>query len=247
MPSISALIIGDEILSGKRQDKHLSKIISLLNERGLSLAYARYVGDDPQRITAMLRDSFATDDIVFSFGGIGATPDDHTRQCAASALGVSLVEHPEAIAAMQAKPDFELTINRRRMAEFPIGASVIPNLFNQIAAFSCEHHHFLPGFPEMSWPMMAWVLDTKYADLFHQHIVVTETILIEEAGESNLIDMMDQLVARYPKARLSSLPQFTPTGRLIEFSLSGDTVQVPAAMAEAKAEISRLGYIFSVK
>jgi molybdopterin-biosynthesis enzyme MoeA-like protein len=247
IPTIAALIIGDEILSGKRQDKHLSKVITLLGERGLALSYARYVGDDPTRITAMLRDSFATDDIVFSFGGIGATPDDHTRQCAAAALDVPLIEHADAIAAMQAKPDFELTPNRRRMAEFPAGASVIPNPYNQIAAFSCGQHHFLPGFPEMSWPMMAWVLDTKYAQLFHRVVSVTETIIIKDAGESNLIDMMEGLVARYPNARLSSLPQFSPTGRLIEFSLSGDTIEVPAAMAEAKAEISRLGYAFSVK
>jgi len=247
MPAISALIIGDEILSGKRQDKHLSKVITLLNERGLSLSYARYVGDCRQRITAMLRESLATDDIVFSFGGIGATPDDHTRQSAAAALGVALAEHSDAIAAMQAKPDFKLTSNRRRMAEFPVGATIIPNPFNQIAAFSCGHHHFLPGFPEMSWPMMAWVLDTNYAHWFHRTISVTETIIIEEAGESNLIDMMDLLVARYPKARLSSLPQFTPSGRIIEFSFAGDTIQVPAAMAEAKANISRLGYIFHVK
>jgi molybdopterin-biosynthesis enzyme MoeA-like protein len=247
MPTISALIIGDEILSGKRQDKHLSKVISLLNERGLALAYARYVGDDPARITAMLRDSFATDDIVFSFGGIGATPDDHTRQCAAAALGVAIAEHPLAIAAMQAKPDFELTPNRRRMAEFPLGATIIPNPYNQIAAFTCANHHFLPGFPEMSWPMMAWVLDTHYAHLFHQTASVAETIIIENAGESNLIDMMDRLVANYPAIKLSSLPQFIPGGRLIEFSLSGNSQEVTSAMREAKAEVTRLGYAFSLK
>jgi len=246
-PAISALIIGDEILSGRRQDKHLLKVISLLNERGLSLAYARVVGDDPRRITAMLRETFATTDIVFSFGGIGATPDDHTRQCAAAALGVALVEHPEAIVAMQTKPDFELTAYRRRMAEFPAGASIIENSYNQIAGFSCGHHHFLPGFPEMSWPMMERVLDRKYAHFFHQHIVATETIFIYGAGESNLIAMMDSLVAQYPKARLSSLPQLGATTRLIEFSFSGDSAQVPAAMAAAKAEISRLGYAFNVK
>ena len=82
------IIVGDEILSGKRADKHLPKVIDLLNARGLSLAWARYVGDDPQRITADLRDAFADaerGDVVFSCGGIGATPDDHTRQCAGRA------------------------------------------------------------------------------------------------------------------------------------------------------------------
>src|SRR5213595_816806 len=90
------LIVGDEILSGKRADKHLPKVIELLAARGLALTWARYVGDDPKRITADLRDAFASGDLVFSCGGIGATPDDHTRQCAAAALGVPLELHPEA-------------------------------------------------------------------------------------------------------------------------------------------------------
>ncbi len=247
MRTLAAIIIGDEILSGKRQDKHLSKVIENLGKRGLALSYAEYVGDDPARIIDTLRRSFATNNIVFSFGGIGATPDDHTRQCAAAAFGVELAEHPAAIAAMQEKPDFELTANRRRMAVFPIGATIIPNPYNQIAAFSCGDHHFLPGFPEMSWPMMEWVLETRYTHLFHQQKIASESIVIKDAGESNLIDMMDRLVAQYPNIKLSSLPQFVPGGRLIEFSLSGDPLDVPAAMAEARAEITRLGYTFSNK
>ena len=83
------IIVGDEILSGKRADKHLPKVIELLAARGLPLAYADYVGDDPVRITATLARAFASGDVVFSCGGIGATPDDHTRQCAARALGAN--------------------------------------------------------------------------------------------------------------------------------------------------------------
>ena len=94
------IIIGDEILSGKRADKHLAQAISLLGARGLQLAYSHYVGDDPQRITATLSAAFASGDVVFSFGGIGATPDDHTRQCATSALGRELTLHPQARAAI---------------------------------------------------------------------------------------------------------------------------------------------------
>ena len=96
MPNFGLIVIGDEILSGKRADKHLPKVIELLKARGLSLAYADYVGDDPDRITAALQRAFASGDVVFSTGGIGATPDDHTRQCAARALGVDLVLHPQA-------------------------------------------------------------------------------------------------------------------------------------------------------
>src|SRR5664279_5108565 len=95
------VIIGDEILSGKRIDQHFSKVVTLLSARGLSLAWAEYLGDDPARITATLRRTLASGDIVFSCGGIGATPDDHTRRCAAAALGVPLARHPQAVARIQ--------------------------------------------------------------------------------------------------------------------------------------------------
>ena len=206
--TFGAFIIGDEILSGKRQDKHLAKTIETLGARGLSLSYAHYLGDEPERIIAALKQSFSTDHIVFSFGGIGATPDDHTRQCAAAALGVALHQHPEAVAAMASRPNFELTPNRLKMAEFPLGSTIIPNPYNSIAAFSCGDHHFLPGFPEMSWPMMAWVLDTQYSALFNQTPFAEEIIIIERAGESDLIDAMNRIVVNYPTTKLSSLPQF---------------------------------------
>jgi molybdopterin-biosynthesis enzyme MoeA-like protein len=90
------VIVGDEILSGKRQDKHMAKVIELLGARGLALSWVRYVGDDRDRITALLRDVFAGADAVFCCGGIGATPDDHTRQCAAAALNRPLALHPAA-------------------------------------------------------------------------------------------------------------------------------------------------------
>src|SRR5512141_2935534 len=101
--AIGLVIVGDEILSGKRADKHMPKLIELLAARGLQLAWAEYVGDAPERITATLRRAFASGDEVFSCGGIGATPDDHTRQCAAAALGVPLLLHPEGKALIQAR------------------------------------------------------------------------------------------------------------------------------------------------
>ena len=247
MKTIAAIIIGDEILSGKRQDKHLAKVIETLKTRGLELGYAHYVGDEPARIIEIFKRTFATDDIVFSFGGIGATPDDYTRQCAATALGVALQAHPEALAAMAAKPDFELTPNRIKMAEFPLGAGIIPNPYNQIAAFSYGDHHFLPGFPEMAWPMMQWVLDSKYPHLFDTLPFAEEIIVIHEAGESNLIDAMNRIVAAYPNTKLSSLPQNLAGGRIIELSIRGDPAAVPIAMLQMQTEVHNLGYKFVVK
>src|SRR5256885_10200668 len=85
-PAIGALIIGDELLTGKRQDKHLPHVIETLGKRGLTLAYAQYLGDDRARLTDVLRGTFARGDPGFSVGRIGATPDDHTSQAAAAAL-----------------------------------------------------------------------------------------------------------------------------------------------------------------
>ena len=162
-PDFSIVIIGDEILSGKRADKHLAKCIELLGERGLQLAHADYVGDSPERITATLKRAFASGDVVFSCGGIGATPDDHTRQCAARALGVDLVLHPEAerlirermqdVAREQGvayEPDRPDNVHRLNMGVFPAGAAIIPNPYNKIPGFSCTAVgtiHFVPGFP----------------------------------------------------------------------------------------------------
>ena len=247
MKTFAAIIIGDEILSGKRQDKHLSKVITTLKARGLDLAYAHYLGDEPARIVATLKQTLATDHIVFSFGGIGATPADYTRQCAAAALGVALRAHPDAMAAMAAKPGFALTPNRIKMAEFPIGAAIIPNPYNQIAAFSCGDHHFLPGFPEMAWPMMEWVLDTNYQQHFNRVAIAEEIIVIHEAGESNLIDAMNRIVSDYPTIKLSSLPQHLPGGRIIELSIRGDPALVPVAMQQMKNDVNNLGYKFDVK
>ena len=140
-----ALIIGDEILSGKRQDKHFPKIIALLKARGLALGWSMYLPDDPDIITAVLTSTLAREDIVFSFGGIGATPDDHTRQCAADSAGVELHLHPDAEAEIRARFDMEITPQRLAMGEFPRGSRIIPNPYNRIPGFSLGHHHFLPG------------------------------------------------------------------------------------------------------
>ena len=127
------------------------------------LDWARYEGDDRDALTAALRETFARGDIVFGFGGVGATPDDHTRQAAAAALGVPLERHPEAVAAIEAQFGAAAYPHRVLMAEFPAGATIIPNPVNRVASFSVRDHHFFPGFPQMAWPMLDWVLATRYA------------------------------------------------------------------------------------
>lgn len=228
-----AFIIGDELLVGKRQDKHLPFLIEALAKRGLRLSWAHYLGDEPELITEALARSFSSSDIVFSFGGIGATPDDHTRQCAAAALGVGLRLHPEAEREIRARFGAETTPARLQMGEFPEGSTVIPNPFNRIPGFAFRGHHFVPGFPQMAWPMVEWVLDTKYRALFDRQKWSEASILVYEAGESQLIPAMEAVGSQFPGVKVFSLPSMGDDGsrRHVELGVRGDPAQVAPAMA----------------
>ncbi len=245
MPQFGIYIIGDEILSGRRQDAHLSKVISLLSARGLQLSWAHFLGDVPEKITTMFKESMAQSqqngDVVFSFGGIGATPDDYTRQCAAAAAGVPIERHAGAVANIEAQYGEGAYPKRVLMADFPQGCDLIPNPINRVAGFSIHNHYFVPGFPEMAHPMVEWVLDTHYAHLFNTQDYVEESIVVTEAGESDLIDLMNAMLAKYPMLKLFSLPR-TNQRRTTELGMKGESAQVKLAMQDLKAGVSALGY-----
>ena len=241
--SFGAIIIGDEIIRGKRQDKHFTKTIEILAARGLKLAWASYLADDRGVITSTLARTMKTDDIVFSFGGIGATPDDHTRQCAAAAAGVDLYLHPDAEAEIRARFGGELTPLRLQMGEFPRGSSIIPNPYNRIPGFTVGQHHFVPGFPVMAWPMVEWVLDTKYQHLFHQTSESDASIMVYGLPESGITPLMTDAEARYAQLKTFSLPSVGEDGsrRHIELGARGQPEQVAKAIEDMKAGVIALG------
>lgn len=241
MQSFGIYIIGDEILSGKRQDKHLTKAIELLSARGLQLSWASYLGDIPSQITAALTASIARGDIVFSFGGIGATPDDFTRQCAAAALGVPIERHASAVAELEARFGEAAYPKRVLMADFPKGADLIPNPVNRVAGFSIREHYFVPGFPEMAHPMVEWVLDTYYPHLFHQQDYIEASILVFDAGESQLIDMMQEILTVHTEIKLFSLPKLDAR-RTIELGVKGPNNAVQTAMLDLQQRLTLMGY-----
>ncbi|NDP39852.1 MAG: competence/damage-inducible protein A [Rhodoferax sp.] len=246
-PRFGLIIIGDEILSGKREDKHLPKVIALLKTRGLALDYAEYVGDSPERITATLTRAFASGDIVFSTGGIGATPDDHTRQCAAKALGLELALHPEAAELIRQRmqdlakeqgsvfePDHPDNLHRLNMAMFPVGAQLIPNPYNRVAGFSCGSVHFVPGFPVMAWPMIEWVLDTHYPQLHQIAAWIEQSVIVFGAMEATLTPLMQDIERRHVGVKVFSLPSVDHPayGRHIELGVKGEPLRVSLAFAD---------------
>ncbi len=253
---IGLIIVGDEILSGKREDKHLVKVIELLTTRGMALSWARYCGDEPEQLTADLAYAKHSGDLVFSCGGIGATPDDHTRQCAAAAWGLPLQMHPQAqdlimerMMAMAAEKGevFDPTrdhSHRLNMGVFPQGAAIVPNPFNKIPGFSLKGNtgqgavYFVPGFPVMAWPMIEWVLDTHYLHLHRSQVQHECSVIVMGAMEASLTPLMLEIEAAFPGVRVFSLPSVDHPqwGKHIDLGVKGaDQAQVQAAYSQMRA------------
>jgi molybdopterin-biosynthesis enzyme MoeA-like protein len=225
------------------------------------LAWAEYHGDSPERITAALARAFATADVVFSCGGIGATPDDHTRQCAGRALGQALALHPEAEAlirermqdtareqGMAYEPDRPDNIHRLNMGVFPERARIIRNPYNKIPGFSCDGPgggtvHFVPGFPVMAWPMIESVLDAHYSAFFQRNAHVEKSVILMGSMEATLTPLMEAIEARHPQVKVFSLPSVDHPqwGRHIELGVKGEPEAVEAAYADLRAGLQPFG------
>ena len=259
-PEFGLIIVGDEILSGKRQDKHMAKVIELLSARGLSLSHVDYVGDDPQRLTHTLQRAFAAPGVVFSCGGIGATPDDHTRQSAAAALNLPLVLHPEAerlirertrdVALEQGlpyEPMREDNVHRLNMGRFPQGADIIPNPYNKIPGFTCRGIqgtvHFVPGFPVMAWPMLDAVIEQFYAGFAATGLRMEKSVIVMGSMEATLTPLMEALEAEFAGVKVFSLPSVDHPeyGRHIELGVKGPVEAVENAFIRLLAGLHKFG------
>ncbi|MBV2235866.1 MAG: competence/damage-inducible protein A [Sterolibacterium sp.] len=245
--NFGALIIGDEIVRGKRPDRHFQHLVETLAARGLHLSWSLYVADDRPRLIHILQRTLQSSDIVFSFGGIGATPDDHTRQAVAAAAGVALQLHPDAAAEIHAycaQQKTAVTPQRLRLGELPAGSRIVPNPVNRMPGFSLGDHHFYPGFAQMAWPMLAWTLDTYYRSEFHAVAESEQSIFIANGMEGPLLPLMQQMEIKYQQAHLFSLPSLgdSTCGRVLELGMRGEPSQVVAAMLEIRSEVTRLGF-----
>lgn len=254
------IIVGDEILSGRRKDQHFDKVLELLGRRGLRLSWCWLVGDGFDDLVAAYQRSLASGDIVFSCGGIGATPDDKTRQAVAAALGVPLALHPLArdlitehaqamAAAGRGTGDMATPENQRRlqMGEFPQGAEIVHNPYNRIPGFWVRDHTFVPGFPVMAWPMIEQVLDSRYVALHHGQPHAEHSIVVFGLSESQIIPLMQAIDARWPGVSSFSLPSAGTGGKpSIELGVKGDPVAAADAFAYLRDDVARLGGRFSV-
>lgn len=255
---VCLIIIGDEILSGKRTDKHFSNCKDLLVKRGLSTHTVLYIRDELESIEKTLRFCFLQGHIIFSFGGIGSTPDDLTRLACAKAFGGELEPHQGAIKLIMkrcSEMKIELTESRLEMANLPQRASIIPNPISGFPGFSINHCHCLPGFPDMAYPMMEWVLDNNYSDYFQTFYEYDFSYRVSGIYESSISRFLILLKDKYPNFSIYSLPSLISGGKdkskvTLElgfkvgweaFNSMGVDDDVNAAKKELKGEIERLG------
>ncbi|HWT54398.1 MAG TPA: molybdopterin-binding protein [Rhodocyclaceae bacterium] len=244
-----ALIIGDEIMRGKRRDVHFDKLREVFAACSLKLDWVQFLGDDRALLIKTLQRTLAGSDVVFSFGGIGATPDDHTRQAAAAAAGVPLVLHPEAerlIRERMADTGQELTEGRLNMGVFPEGCRIVPNPYNKIPGFSYAHHHFFPGFPVMAHPMLEWCLQTYYADRFNSLVEDEASLRVWDGIEGTMTPLMQAVEARYSGIKVFSLP-FVGSAEIkrhVELGVRGEPAQVGPAMQMLREGLTQLAYRF---
>lgn len=230
------IVVGDEILNGRRRDRHFEGIGGLVRGRGFRVAWLRILPDDPDFLVRELRSSMAEGTPVICCGGIGATPDDHTRASAARAAGVELCPHPGAVAEIEARFGADAYPQRIKMAQLPRGCDLIPNPYNRVPGFSLRGHYFVPGFPDMAQPMAEWVLDTYFSAGGRGERQCSVRVL--GVPESTLMDLMQELTAAYPDAKLFSLPRLGETFQIeLGFRGHGDLHAPYAAMTRGLDEL----------
>jgi len=238
-PRFFALIIGTEILNGRREDSHFKFLRDELKRRGLKFSGSFIIEDDPALIVQSIKFiASLPNSVLFSFGGIGSTPDDYTRKASSIALRDGrLYLHEEAK---------EIIIDRLgdraypypiRMAELPKGAKLLHNPVNNMPAYYLDDRYFfMPGFPQMSHPMVEWALDNIFAKFSKK---IYRKTLLADCRESQIIDIMESL----PKSvELSSLPRLGNDRFKVSISLSSiEKEEVEKSFEFFKSELGKRG------
>lgn len=158
-PTACAIIIGNEVLSGRTQDKNLAFMAQILGEHGIIMAQARIIPDVDQTIINTVNECRKQFTYVFTTGGIGPTHDDITAKNIAAAFGVPLIRHPQAEQILLAHYDADqINDARMKMADVPQGASLIPNPVSAAPGFSIENVYVLAGVPSIMQVMMEHIV-----------------------------------------------------------------------------------------
>ncbi len=245
MPNFYSVIIGTEILNGRRKDAHFEFINSELLKRGFEQKASFIIKDDRE----LILDAFSLikqdeNSVLFSFGGIGATPDDLTRKLASIAFGDG-----ELVLNQKAKKIIEDRLSERayphpiKMAHLPKGAKLIANPINKMPGFYLQDRFFfVPGFPEMAHPMIKDILDRFYPKASTKY----SCTFVVEGSESQMIDTMEVLPETI---EFSSLPMMDGDRKFAEIRLAGSNKDEVKKWCDFfLAEVEKIGLrVFDLK
>jgi molybdenum cofactor synthesis domain-containing protein len=200
------VVIGDEILSGRTQDKNVAQVATWLNDQGIRLAEVRVVPDDGLRIGEAVNALRGAHDYLFTTGGIGPTHDDITVDAIAAAFGVPVIVHPEARKILE---DYYrdrpggLTKARLRMARVPQGAELLRNPSSGAPGIRMENVYILAGVPGIAQSMLQALTGT----LEGGQPVVSVTVGAR-AAESDVADLLRETEEAHPGVTIGSYPFF---------------------------------------
>ncbi|HZV85825.1 MAG TPA: molybdopterin-binding protein [Brevundimonas sp.] len=201
-PTAAVLIIGDEVLSGRTQDTNLNTIARFLGALGIDLLEARTVGDRSDQIVETLNALRAAHDYVFTTGGIGPTHDDITADAVAAALGVPLLEHPDAIAILERRYGEEFNAARRRMTRVPEGGTLIANPVTDAPGFQVGNVFVMAGVPKI----MTAMLEDVAPRLRRGAVVHARTLRVSGVGEGAIADILTAAARAEREVSFGSYP-----------------------------------------
>jgi len=216
-----AVIIGTEILNGRRADKHFAFIKDELHKYGHELFASFVIKDDVELMRSVYKmiksDANA---VMFSFGGIGSTPDDLTREVASEVFkNASVITHEKFKSDIIDKFGDEAYPHRIHMADLPPNADLLHNPVNNMSGFSLDDKFFfVPGFPSMAHPMLKEAIKQNFSQSKQKY----RYTLKAKTSENTLISLMKRVPSTI---ELSSLPMFIDSKPNVELSLSGEDKQ----------------------
>ena len=240
-PTAAICVIGDEILSGRTKDKNIGWLAERLTEIGIQLTEARIIADVKDTIIRHISDLSATNDYVFTSGGIGPTHDDITTESVAAAFGVAIERNQEAMRRLKQHymgTDIVLNEVRKKMADIPVGATLIDNPVSAAPGFCLNNVYVMAGVPSIMQSMFE-----SLAPSLQGGIIPTRLTVQCATGEGNVAHILEHISDKYDAISVGSYPWFKPGKFGTAVVLTGlDKNIVKIAAEELCALVKNSGY-----